>query len=278
MFEGILINAGVSWAILGLAALGGLLSERSGIINIALEGKMLTAASVSAAVGIQTGSAIFGLLAGVLAAIVLSLTHYTLTQAYKLDHIVSGMALNFFALGATNFLGSRIPASSGVAVFPGSAFTAALLIGALLIALVMVRSRFGLRLLATGNDPEKAREVGILTHQVRLQAMIFTGVFCGLSGVAVMSNIAGFSDRMTAGQGYIALAALIVSEWKPVRVVVVTLVFALFQAVQIQMQGKPVFGVELPSEFWSSLPYLVTLLALGGLLGKVRPPRGLGQP
>lgn len=272
----------VNWlmfaAILGLAALGGLYSERSGIVNIGLEGNMLISACFAGLIGGTSGSAVVGLLAGVAAAVVMSLAHYVLTQNYRIDHIVSGMAINLFAYGATNFIGLNFikPETTNhflpIPVYFG--LGAAAVVGSWF---VFCRTRPGLRLLAVGEDPDKARTTGVDPRKVRWQALIVTGILCGLSGALIVTNSGSYSDNLTAGRGYIALAALILGGWRPVQAVMACLVFAAFEAAQIQFQGMPLFGMETPAAFWNSLPYVITLVALAGLVGRTKAPAGLGK-
>ncbi len=276
-----------------LAALGGLASERSGVINLGLEGKMLMSACTTAIVAGSTGNAYIGVGAGVGAAILLSLLHWLLTQKFSIDHVVSGMSINLLAMGASNFLyGAFANRDSGsIPVLPtltldlGSAgkFTVSLY---LLLAFILPwaafsyikRTRAGLRLFAVGNDPDKARLMGVRPLRVRLVALAVTGVLTGLAGALIVSNVGRFSDNMTAGRGYIALAALILGGWKPIPTFAACIGFALFEAVQIQLQGTELLGAKIPSEAWQALPYLVTIIALACLWGKGRAPQGLGKP
>jgi ABC-type uncharacterized transport system permease subunit len=138
-------------------------------------------------------------------------------------------------------------------------------------------SRAGLRLLAVGSDPEKARLMGVRPLRVRLIALVATGMFTGLAGAFIVSNVGRFTNDMTAGRGYIALAALILGGWRPLPTLIACIGFALFEAVQLQLQGTELMGAKIPSEAWQALPYLVTVIALAGFLGKSRAPQGLGK-
>lgn len=264
-----------------LAALGGLASERSGIINIALEGKMLTAACVIGLVAGHTGNAYLGLTAGLIAAVLVSLLHCVLTQAYRIDHIVSGMGINALAIGGTNFLDRKFANIASTAETPSvnlRIFQAVAILAPIIVALYLKKTRGGLRLLAVGNDPDKSRQMGINPIDVRYVALIFTGLFCGLGGAVLLANAGHFVDGMTSGKGFIALAALIIGAWRPLPALGACLVFGFFSALQLQLQGSKILGADLPSEFWQSLPYLATLIALAGFLGKGRAPAGLGKP
>lgn len=263
-----------------LAAMGGFFSERSGVINIALEGKMLIATITVFLVSIASGSAFVGAAAGIGAAVLLSLLHWLLTQKYKTDPIVSGMAINAIAFGAANFLDKRFtdPSQSGFPKLPSAVYWGFALVLPILAWLYATRTRGGLRLLAVGSDPDKARQMGVFPQRIRFACLLATGVFCGIAGALIVSNAGSYTDNMTAGRGFIALAALIIGGWRPLPAFAACLAFGLFQQLQIQLQGTAVFGVELPRELWLSLPYLATLIALAGLLGKNRTPAGLGKP
>lgn len=264
-----------------LAAMGGYLSERSGVINIALEGKMLMAACAAALAAASSGNAAVGLLVGIAAALLMSLAHWLFTQTYKLDHIVSGMALNLVAVGGSNFLNKRFTDLSATGQIPQLPLPVyyALAFGLPAILLVYAtRTRPGLRMLAVGSDPGKSRQMGVDPLRVRMLGLIGTGVFTGLAGVLIVSNAGRFTDGMTGGKGYIALAALILGRWRPVPAAAAALLFGMFEALQIQFQGTALLGARLPSEFWLCIPYVVTIVAMAGLLGQSRAPAGLGKP
>lgn len=263
-----------------LSSMGGLTSERSGVMNIALEGFMLTAACVAALVGGSTGNAFLGLGAGLASAVLMSLLHGLLTQVYHIDHIVSGMALNALAFGGTNFLDKRFTDVERVGAIPGFSMTAYLVAAfafPVFIWLYLRGTRGGLRLLAVGNDPEKARQTGIEPIKVRIWSLLWTGIFCGVAGVMIVTNAGRFTDGMTAGKGFIALAALIIGGWRPLPAAAACLVFGAFEALQLQLQGTHFLGGDIPSEAWNALPYTVTIIALAGLLGRNRAPAGLGK-
>lgn len=273
------MNLSVFAAILGLAALGGLFSERSGVVNIGLEGKMLMAACVTALVGSLSGQPALGLLAGIGAAILMSLGHYVMTQTYRIDHIVAGMAVNLFAAGATNFLMERFfVQGQEYRFFAISAYLVVALTAAVAAWFVFSRTRAGLRLFAVGEHPGKARTTGVDPLRVRLQALVVTGVLCGLSGALIASNSGTYTDGMTAGRGFIALAALILGGWKPIPVALACVAFAAFEALQLQFQGANLMGIQTAAAFWNALPYVITLVALAGFVGRTKAPAGLGRP
>jgi simple sugar transport system permease protein len=261
-----------------LAAMGGYTSERSGVINIGLEGMMLVAACVGALVGIQYG-AVAGLGAGIASAIVMAMLHWVATQIYGIDHVISGMAINALGAGGTNFLFERFsdPNRSGavpslpVAVYKWLAFLLPLAIW-----LYIKKTRGGLRLLAVGSDPDKARLMGVQPLRVRLLGLLATGVFTGLAGVSLVTDTGVFTNNMTAGRGYIALAALVLGGWRPIPTMLACVGFGFFSALRLQLEGNPHLP-DLPTEAWAALPYLVTVIALAGFLGRNRTPKGLGK-
>ena len=286
----LVLNALPLAAPLILAAMAGLFSERSGVIDISLEGKMLSAACIGAWVAGASHSAVLGFAGGVLAAVILSTLHWLFTQHYRIDHVVSGMALNAMALGATNFINtkflstaSEIPEVPKLPVHLAGAF--AYISVYVMLAFVVPfavrayvgRTRGGLRLLAVGNAPGKARLAGLAPVRVRLWAALINGVLTGIAGVLIVDNAGRFTDNMTAGRGYIALAALIIGGWRALPALVACVAFGLFDALQIALQGVSIGGIQAPPELWQSMPYLAAVFALAGLVKRSRPPAGLGQ-
>jgi len=264
---------------LALAAMGGLASERGGVINIALEGNMLIAAVSTALVAAATHNPWLGLAGGIFAATCLSWAHWLLTQRFLMDHIVSGMALNVFAMGAANFLSKQYtnPSAGELPVLNLNLYFTLAILLPFAAMLYLKHARGGLRLIAVGSDPAKSRQMGIFPDRVRFLGLSATGVCCGLSGALIVSNARYFTDNMTAGRGYIALAALILGSWRPIPALLACLVFGLFQVLQFQFQGSQLLGVAVPREVWFSLPYLITIVALAGFLGKSKVPSGLGR-
>ncbi len=274
-----LVNTAVMAAPLVLAAMGGLLSERSGVMNIALEGKMLMAACTLALVGASTGNAVLALFSAIGVATLMSLGHYLLTQTYKIDHVVSGMALNALALGGAKFLSDKFgDPTKSVAFLPIEVYIGSALLLPVILGLWLAKTRAGLRLLAVGNSPEKCRQIGLNPLVVRFGALIGTGLCCGLSGAMIVTNAGQFGEYVTAGKGFIALAALILGGWRPIPTLIAAIGFGLIQAVQLQLQGVKLGAAEIPSEVWNGLPYLATLVALIVLGSKSRAPAGMGQP
>jgi simple sugar transport system permease protein len=296
-----------------LAALGGLFSERSGIIDIGLEGKMLGSAFAAAAMAAATGSAWAGLGAGVGVAVMLALIHAFAAVSQRGDQVVTGMALNILVAGlapvlatswfhmdgttpalapAARFGSLALPGAGAVAPVPllgplyarvvsghnGILYVAALAVPA--IALVLRRTRFGLRLRAVGENPDAVETAGVSVAWLRYRALIVTGVLCGLAGAYLsIAAGAGFSRNMTAGRGYLALAALIFGRWRPVPTALACLLFAFADAAQTRLQGValPILGV-VPVELVSAIPYALTVLLLAGFVGAARAPRALGIP
>ena len=296
-----------------LAALAGLYAERSGVVDIGLEGKMLAAAFAGAAVAALTGSAALGLGAGIAAALVLALLHGVAAIAGGADQIVSGMALNLIAAGATPSLASAwfgqrgttppLPAgarfgpitlplaqSLGEVPIAGRVYTTIISGHSLpvylawlavpLTAFVLSYTGFGLRLRAVGESPEAVNAAGLSVARLRFTALAVNGVLCGLAGVCLsMAQGNGFLRDMSAGRGYLALAALIFGKWRPWPVLAACLLFAAADAVQARLQGVILPGIgAVPVQLIQALPYMITVVILAGLVGTARPPRVLGKP
>ncbi|MBL8047659.1 MAG: ABC transporter permease [Chthonomonas sp.] len=264
-----------------LAALGGLYSERAGVMNIALEGKMLASACAVALISVASGNPLIGLLVGVLAATLLSLLHYMLTQKFRIDHVVSGMAINVLAIGGCRFAYAQFTdknRSGEIPHLPEAAYWALAAVMPFAVALYLRQTRPGLRLLAVGNDPDKSREAGINVARVRLQSLAICGLLCGLAGALIVTKTANYSDDMTAGKGFIALAALVVGGWRPLPTLAACLFFALCEAIQQVLQGGKGWLSAIPPQYWNTLPYIATIFALAFLGGKFRVPSGMGKP
>lgn len=295
-----------------LACLAGLFSERAGIFDIGLEGKMLISAFFSAAIAALTGSAWLGLLAGIGAAIVFSLIHGLASITFRGDQLISGVALNFLASGVTVLIaqdwfaqGGRTPGLTGNARFgavewPGaealrdmpvigpvyselvSGHTVLVYVAMLMVPLtwyVLFRTRFGLRLRAVGENPEAVDTAGISVVRLRFTAVIICGVLCGVAGAYLATGLAaGFVQDMTAGRGFIALAALIFAKWRPWYALGATLLFGLLGAIGNRYQVIEVAGINLPIQLMQALPYILTVVILAGFVGKAIPPRAGGTP
>jgi ABC-type uncharacterized transport system permease subunit len=297
-----------------LAAIGGLYSERSGVIDLALEGKMLAAAFASAAVSAATGSAWLGLGAGIAAASVLALVIAFACVTLRGNQVVAAMAINIVVAGLApalalawfdqggqtpqldgphqRFLGIVWPWAQAARShpLPGLAY-AELLSGHNLIvyfaaalvpasAWVLYKTRFGLRLRAVGENPLAVDTAGISVNVLRYQASIISGILCGVAGTYISTAAsAGFVRDMTAGKGYLALAALIFGKWKPYPTLCACLLFAFADAGAARLQGVvlPVVGI-VPVQFIIALPYILTVLLLAGFVGESVGPKAVGVP
>lgn len=295
------------------ACLAGLFSERSGIFDIGLEGKMLAAAMASGAVAFLTGSAWLGMLAGIGASLVFAAIHGLASITFRGNQLISGVALNFLASGITVLVaqalfgqGGRTPPLSGAARFNpitlpfadtlqnvpvlGPLYREVISGHALpvYLALAMVplswwvlnRTRFGLRLRAVGENPAAVDTAGVSVVGLRYAALAITGILCGLAGAYMATALqAGFGREMTAGRGYIALAALIFAKWRPVAALWACLLFGFFQALALRPDVvQAVVQVKVPVPFLDALPYILTVVVLAGFIGKAIPPRAGGEP
>jgi ABC-type uncharacterized transport system permease subunit len=269
------------------AALGGIFCERSGVVDIGLEGKMLASAFAAAAVAAATGSAWAGLAAAVGISLALALVHAYACVTHHGDQVVSGMALNIVVAGLTLVVGNawfrrggQTPALSGDARFDTTGMVVLSLLAVPLAAWILNRTRFGLRLRAAGENPGAVDTAGISVASVRYRAVLIGGAFCGLSGayLAIAHN-AGFVRDMSAGKGYLALAALIFGKWRPLPTLLACLLFAFTDAIQVRLQGTalPLIGV-IPVQFIQALPYVLTVLLLAGFVGRAVAPKAIGVP
>jgi simple sugar transport system permease protein len=275
-----------------LAALGGLFSERAGVINIALEGLMLAGAFTAAAVTWYAGSPAAGLLAAVLAGVAIAAVHAVACIRYRADQVVSGTAINILMLGVPALLSGAFFLSSGSTpqvpkeqLIPWTP----IVIAALLVPLtyyVLYYTPFGLRLRAVGENPEAADAAGVSVNLMRYAAVLISGALAGVGGAYLsIGQSSLFTRNMSAGRGFIALAALIFGKWRPVQTMLACLLFGLTEALSIQIQGKhfnfPRLGLldwEIPTQFVQILPYVLTIVVLAGFIGTSRAPRALGIP
>lgn len=295
------------------ACLAGLWSERSGIVDIGLEGKMLGAAFAAGAVAGITGSAWAGLAAAIVVAVLLALVHGFASITQRGNQIVSGVAINFLAAGLTALLGQawfsqggRTPPLSAdgrfqpqdlpysdAALEAGGAWRFYsdvvsghnLLVYAAFAAVpltwwVLFRTRFGLRLRAVGENPHAVDTAGISVAALRYRAVIVAGILCGFAGAYLaIAQSAGFIRDMTAGKGFIALAALVFAKWQPVPAMLTCLLFGLLDATAIRLQGTPLPIVgPVPVQVFQALPYVLTVVLLAGFIGRAIPPRASGVP
>jgi ABC-type uncharacterized transport system permease subunit len=281
-----------------LAALGGLFSERSGVINIALEGKMLAGAFTAAAVtyaadktlGMGNASPWVGLLAAIAASVFIALIYALACIKFQADQVVSGAAINILMLGIPGFLSGALFLSSGSTpqlpkdhLLPQSPVVIAITILALVafVWYVLYHTAFGLRLRAVGEKPEAADAAGVSVNRIRYSGVLLAGVLAGAGGAYLsIGQSSLFTRNMTAGRGFIALAALIFGKWRPVQTMLACLLFGFTEAVSIQMQGavKLPSGEDIPVQFIQMVPYVLTIVVLAGFIGSSRPPKALGIP
>ena len=275
-----------------LCAMGGLFSERSGIIDVGLEGKMLASAFAAAAIAAVTGSPWLALGGAVAVSCAMALLHGFACITHRGNQVVSGVAINILASGLTVVFGiawfqagGQTPALEPAARFmplPGG-FSLLVYVALAVVALTwwtVTRTRFGLRLRAVGEAPAAIDAAGISVAWLRYRALLICGVFTGIAGTYLsISQNANFSKDMSAGQGYIALAALIFGKWRPLPAFGACLVFGLLDAVAIRLQGVSVAGIgEIPVQFIQALPYVLTVILLAGLIGKAVAPKAIGVP
>ncbi len=296
-----------------LAAMAGLFSERSGVIDIGLEGKMLAGAFAAAAAAYVTGSAWLGLLVAVTVSTSLAILHGFACITHSGNQVVSGVAINVLVSGLTIVLGIAWFSQGGQtpSLPPGARFQSielplaetlravpvlgqiyaeiisghSILVYAALIAVpftwwVVYRTRFGLRLRAVGESPDAVDTAGISVEWLRYRALIFTGVLCGMAGAYLSTaQSAAFVRDMTAGKGYIALAAMIFGKWKPVPAFCACLLFGFLDAVATRLQGVEIPGIgQAPVSLIQALPYALTVILLAGFIGKAIAPKAIGQP
>jgi ABC-type uncharacterized transport system permease subunit len=278
-----------------LCAMGGLFSEKGGIVDVGLEGKMLMAAFFAAATAAVTQSAWAGVAAAIVAATLMALLHGLACITYRGNQVVSGVAINIIAAGITIVWGNawfqrggQTPALEGDArllplFFPRAGDNILVYVALLAVPLtwwIVTRTRFGLRLRAVGEMPLAVDTAGISVPWLRYRAVLICGLFTGLAGayIAIAQN-AGFSRDMTAGQGFIALAAVIFGKWRPFPAFGACLMFGLLDAVAIRLQGvrAPLIG-EVPVQLIQALPYLLTVFLLAGFIGRAVAPKAIGVP
>jgi len=267
------------------AASGGVIAERAGIISLSLEGYMLTGA-FSATLGAHySGSAWIGVLAGMFGGLIFGLIHAVASIRYRADQVVTGIAINLLAIGVTRFFLKLAFASSSnsprVVGFGGNieahGFDNPLLwmglIVAPVLAFIVYRTPYGLRVRAVGEHPAAAASLGIRTALVQYAAVAISGILAALGGVFLALDQHQFTDQMTAGRGFIAVAAVIFGRWDPVRAALACLLFAAAETLQIQLQGNQL----IPSQFIEMIPYALTIIALAGVVGRAVPPAALGK-
>jgi ABC-type uncharacterized transport system permease subunit len=270
-----------------LAALGGMFSERAGVINIALEGMMLAGAFTGASMTWATGSPVIGLLAAIGAGVLVAAIHAVACIRYRADQVVTGTAINILMIGVPGFLSGALFLSSGSTpqlpkdqLMPWTPIVLAF-VAVPVTWYVLFRTPFGLRLRSVGEDPEAADAAGVNVANIRYLGVLLSGVLCGIAGAYLsMGQSSLFTRNMTSGRGFIALAALIFGKWRPVQTMLACLFFGLTEAISIQMQGvvKLPSGDDIPVQFIQVVPYVLTIVILAGFIGRSRAPRALGVP
>ena len=296
-----------------LCAMAGIFSERSGIIDISLEGKMLMSAFAAATVAAVTGQPWLALGVAIAVSVVLSLIHGFACITHRGNQVVSGLAINILASGLTVTLGiaffaqgGQTPYLSGDQRFSpihlpfaeaaknipliGNIYAEIVsghnilvwvaLLAVIMTSLVMMRTRFGLRLRAVGEKPEAVDTAGVSVILLRYQAVIIAGVLCGIAGAYLsIAHGAGFVKEMTAGKGYIALAAMIFGNWRPLQALYACLMFGFLDALAARLEGLelPIVG-ELSTDLILALPYVLTVVFLAGFIGRATPPAAIGVP
>jgi simple sugar transport system permease protein len=264
-----------------LAALGGLYSERSGVINIGLEGMMLAGAFTAAVVTHFAGNPWVGLLAAIAVGAAVAFVHAFVCIQCKADQVVTGTAINILFLALPALLSGAMFQSTGAT--PQIPQQNLMPLAPIILAFAMVpitwyvlsATPFGLRLRAVGENPEAADTAGIRVLAMRYKGVLISGMLAAIGGAYLsIGQSSLFTRNMTAGRGFIALAALIFGKWRPVQTMLACLLFGLAEAVSIQMQGV----VQIPVEFIQMVPYVLTIVVLAGFIGRSRPPRALGIP
>jgi ABC-type uncharacterized transport system permease subunit len=288
------------------ASLGGYFSEKSGVINIALEGLMLSGAFAAAVGNYMSGSPLVGILCGIGAGVIFALIHALCCITFRADQVVTGMAINIFAFGLAPFLSKAIFATTGSTPSIEMAnhvsewhipllsqipvigeilgvhipFVYAAILSVFMVHYWSMKRPGGLHLRAVGEHPEAADSLGINVTKIRFMSVIMSGVMCGIAGACLSIGLASsFNRGMTSGRGYIALTALIFGKWKPIPTFFACLLFGFTDALQIRMQGVsiPPFG-EIAPQFVQMIPYVVTMVVLAGFIGKSMAPKALGTP
>lgn len=286
---------------LTLGAMSGILCERAGIINIAIEGMMLTAAFVSTVFASLSDNLIVGLLSGIIAGGLMGLIHAWLSIKYKINQIISGTVINIFATGITSYLSSKflqkvdyqflnepgmfpqinIPVLSkipfiGPILFSHNMYVFAMFFFVILLTFLLFKTRWGLRLRACGEHPKAADTLGINVHRTQYMAVVLGGMMAGFGGTYFSLGSSGrFDEVMTAGRGFIGLAAMIFGNWHPVGSMGAGLLFGFFDSLSAKAS---LLQVPLPSEFIGMAPYLATIIVLAGVIGRSHAPAAEGEP
>jgi len=267
------------------AASGGVVAERAGIVSLTLEGFMLSGAFGAVLGTHYSGSPWIGVLSGMVGGLIFSIIHAITTIRYRADQVVVGVAINLLAIGVTRFFLKLFFASSSnsprVTGFGGNIKAGGFdnpllwlgLLAAPVVAFIIYRTPFGLRVRAAGEHPDAAESVGVSVKRVRYVAVAISGILAGLGGVYLALDQHQFTDQMTAGRGFIAISAVIFGRWDPIRAALACLLFAAAETLQIQLQGNNAIA----SQFIEMIPYALTIIALAGVVGRAVPPAALGK-
>jgi general nucleoside transport system permease protein len=269
-----------------LASIGGLYSERSGVINIALEGIMLAGAFTAAAITYYAGNPFVGLAAGILAGMAVAGVHAVACIRFNANQVVTGAALIILMTGTPALLSGAFFLSSGATpqipkenLIPYTPIVLAFVFVVPLTYYILYHTPFGLRLRAVGENPEAADAAGVNVKRMRYTAVLISGALAGIGGAYLsIGQSSLFTRNMTSGRGFIALAALIFGKWRPVQTMLACLLFGFTEALAIQLQGVRFGGEEIPNQFIQIIPYVLTIVVLAGFIGQSRAPRAIGIP
>jgi ABC-type uncharacterized transport system permease subunit len=297
---GLLIGAVGLSVPLVFGALGGVISERVGVVNVAIEGQLLAGAFVSAVVASVTGQPVIGLIAAMVAGMLVSFVLAAFSIKYFVDQVIVGVVLNVLVTGLTSFLYSQvltkdatllnspprfpkinIPLLSEIPIIGPVLFRQTIIVYIVYIAVILVflalfKTKWGLRVRAVGEHPQAADTVGINVARTRFWNVSLAGAIVGLGGAYfTLGSVGAFNKEMTAGMGFIALAAVIFGRWDPIRATLAALLFGFATNLQSVLS---IIGSPVPSEFMLMLPYLVTIFAVAGVVGRVRGPAAAGKP
>ncbi|MBK8466016.1 MAG: ABC transporter permease [Chloracidobacterium sp.] len=275
------------------AALGGMFSERAGVINIALEGLMLSGAFTAAVVTYELQNPYIGFVAGIVVGGIVALIFAIAVIRFEADQVVTGFAISMLMLGLPAVISSRLYDSAGSTQQIAKEFllldisnrlSIASILAFLIVPVcwyVLYKTPFGLRIRAAGENPEAADAAGVNVIRLRYVAVVISGMLAAAGGAYLsIGQSSLFTRGMTAGRGYIALAALILAKWKPIPVLFACLFFGFTEALSIQMQGviKMPSGEDIPVQFIQMIPYVLTIIVLAGFIGSSRAPKALGIP
>ncbi|MBN1370316.1 MAG: ABC transporter permease [Anaerolineaceae bacterium] len=282
-----------------LGAFSGVISERAGVVNIAIEGLMLMAAMVGALVGSVTQSIWWGLLGAIVSSVLLALVHGVLSIKYKINQIISGTVINIFSTGMTSYLSSKfmqtyqnlnnppifpripIPLLADIPIIGPLFFNTNIFVYLTFILLIVIQvalfsTRWGLRLRSVGEHPKAADTLGINVIRTRYVAVILSGVVAGIGGAFfTLGSVGRFDEMMTAGKGFIGLAAMIFGNWTPIGAFLAGLMFGFADSVATKLS---ILGTGIPTQFMAMAPYLTTMIVLAGLVGRGQVPAADGEP